>query len=556
MPPFLSLLARHYPVLIAVFALGVPAAGWSVRPTPAASVQLPITIGDATLAESGTTGTDLIRFPVQVNRTTTDANGNMTTNTAMVTVNYQGQSGTATLADFCGPGVDVALQASALTITGAVTTEYVNVILCDDALDETDAETFTVTLTSANGGSIQDSTATGTVLDNEPTPSLRVNDVAAPEGAAGEQRQLTFSINLSAASGRPVSVNYATAGAGGAVGGAACGGAVDFVTRTGQETFAAGTTSRSVPVTVCGDGSFESGETITLTLSAPANATIQDGTAVGTITNDDAQPMVSVTVPSGTVTEGNAGQQTVTVQVALSNANHGGASVTFTWGGTAQRGTACNGAVDIVTSGPQATVTWPANNNDARSVSFDVCGDARDDADDTVVLAGAASAAGLAPGSQNQTIVIVDDDPSPTVSVGDAAATEGEPVEVAVSLSAVSNLDVTVVLTAEAISTPPDRSIQPKLLQLGRSVAMATMGSSCVGAADFVGSSHNYTIPAGQTSGSPARFRICANTDLGSLAPRQGLSAASPVEVFQVRASGQNNATIAKGFGLVVIREP
>ena len=43
-------------------------------------------------------------------------------------------------------------------------------------------------------------------------------------------------------------------------------------------------------VQVSGDTAVEANETLTLTLSSPSGATIADGTAIGTITNDDAAP--------------------------------------------------------------------------------------------------------------------------------------------------------------------------------------------------------------------------------------------------------------------------
>ncbi|PRC51946.1 sodium:calcium exchanger, partial [Mycobacterium sp. ITM-2017-0098] len=61
----------------------------------------------------------------------------------------------------------------------------------------------------------------------------------------------------------------------------------DYTASTGVIEFAAGVTSRTVHVDILGDGVAESNETFTVTLSSPTGATIADGSAVGTITNDD-----------------------------------------------------------------------------------------------------------------------------------------------------------------------------------------------------------------------------------------------------------------------------
>ena len=129
-------------------------------------------------------------------------------------------------------------------------------------------------------------------------------------------------------------------------------------------------------------------------------------------------------------------------------------------------------------------------------------------------------------------------------------------VDVSVTLSAVSNLDVEVLLTAEPIPTPPAKSIELLLRQVKGTVSGATMGSSCSGATDFLASSHRYRIPAGQTTGGASRFRACANVDLGLPTGRSAMSVGTGVEVFQVRASSPDNATLAKALALVAIREP
>jgi len=46
-------------------------------------------------------------------------------------------------------------------------------------------------------------------------------------------------------------------------------------------------TSKTVPVTICSDLVNESNENLALVLSAPTNATIADGQAVGIIVDDD-----------------------------------------------------------------------------------------------------------------------------------------------------------------------------------------------------------------------------------------------------------------------------
>ena len=119
----------------------------------------------------------------------------------------------------------------------------------------------------------------GTILDDDPSPSLRVSDVTVTEGNTGTTNA-TFVVSLSAKSGRSVTVGYATAD-GGAIAGS------DYVAATGLLTFAPGETSKSVNVAVKGDKVKESIETFFLNLTNPLNATLADAQGVGTIKDND-----------------------------------------------------------------------------------------------------------------------------------------------------------------------------------------------------------------------------------------------------------------------------
>ena len=69
----------------------------------------------------------------------------------------------------------------------------------------------------------------------------------------------------------------------------------DYVAESGTLTIPAGATTGTVNVVVNGDLVYESNETLSLLLSNPLGATIGDGSAQGTILNDDKAP-TAVTV--------------------------------------------------------------------------------------------------------------------------------------------------------------------------------------------------------------------------------------------------------------------
>ena len=65
-------------------------------------------------------------------------------------------------------------------------------------------------LSSPSNATVADSQGQGTITDDDPTPSLSINDVTVTEGNTGTT-SATFNVTLSAASGQTVIVNYATA---------------------------------------------------------------------------------------------------------------------------------------------------------------------------------------------------------------------------------------------------------------------------------------------------------------------------------------------------------
>jgi hypothetical protein len=125
------------------------------------------------------------------------------------------------------------------------------------------------------------------ILPSGALPTLSVADVSIAEGDTGTT-QAIFTVSLSSASGTTVTANFATA-AGTATAGS------DYVETSGVVTFNPGATVATIPVTINGDFTDEPDETFTLTLSGPAGAVIGDGTATGTILDDDGANYFTVT---------------------------------------------------------------------------------------------------------------------------------------------------------------------------------------------------------------------------------------------------------------------
>ncbi|MBN8684656.1 MAG: hypothetical protein J0L99_18540, partial [Chitinophagales bacterium] len=137
-----------------------------------------------------------------------------------------------------------------------------------------------------------------------------ISDPVVTEGNAGTSN-LAFVISRSNAAS-DCSVNYTITG------GTALSGSDYQVLAAGTASFTAnGALMQTINVLVNGDVTVELNETVEMTLSAPVNGTILDGTGIGTITNDDAAVL---SVNSPTVTEGGPiNTVTLTFNLTLSN---------------------------------------------------------------------------------------------------------------------------------------------------------------------------------------------------------------------------------------------
>ena len=221
-----------------------------------------------------------------------------------------------------------------ITIPGGVTDFKVTLPTVNDTLDEP-TETALLTIGGVTG--------TGTITDDDATPTLSINDVIVNEGAG----TTTFTVTLSAASGQTVSVNYATGSATALVGS-------DFGGANGTLTFAPGQTSQTITVNIVNDTGapvYEGAETFKIDLSNPTNATIADGQGIGTILdNGTGTGGIDNDTPSFAVSNVSVSDQAsgfATFIISLNNAS----SVPTTFTLALANGTASGGGTDYGTVG-------------------------------------------------------------------------------------------------------------------------------------------------------------------------------------------------------------
>ena len=231
-----------------------------------------LAITDVAVAE-GTGGATALTFAVTLSAVSGQT----------VTVHYATADGTA-----AAPG-DYTAQAGTLTFPPDTTSQQVTIQVAGDSLNEL-TETFLVTLDSPTNATVSKAQGTGTILNDDPIPAVSMGDVSLNEGQSGIVNAV-FNVTLSAASGRTVTVNYATADGSATT-------PSDYAAKSGVLTFTPGATLQTITVTVNGDLFVEPNETFAVSLSAPANATLDTAQVSATILNDDASPTITNRLPA------------------------------------------------------------------------------------------------------------------------------------------------------------------------------------------------------------------------------------------------------------------
>ena len=330
--------------------------------------------------------------------------------------------------------VDFEAKTGRIRFGRGVTTKTITVTVTNDTTFEGGVgvdQNLLLRLRPVLNARVADKFARGAIEDNDTEPTISIADAAVVEGNAGTaQRAVT--LTLSNASDETITVDYSTAGDTATDG-------TDYDDVTGTVTFAPRTTTATFNLPVIGDTIDEADETIDVTLANADEATIADGAAVITITDDDATPELSI---ADVTVDEDAG--TVTLTVTATNASSQAIDVDYaTADGTAEDE---NGDDDYTdTSG---TLTIPAGNTTG-TFTVAITDDALDEAAETFTVAlGNAVNATISGTADEATVTITDDDATPTLSVDDVTDVEGDAgtsnYTFTVTLSAASGQTVTV----------------------------------------------------------------------------------------------------------------
>ncbi len=452
------------------------------QPTPTPTPLPPALTIDSVTVTEGDSGTVNAVFNVSLS----------TASRNPVTVDFATSDNTAT-----APADYIAASGS-LTFAPGMTRQTITVLVRGDTLNEPD-ETFFVTLFNARNASIRIGQALGRIINDDPPPALSIGDITVPEGDSGAVEAI-FTVALSTASGKTITVNYAT------IPGSALPGE-DYLTASGLLTFPPGSLTQTISVPVIGDTVVEANEIFWVKLSNPIGASLANERGEGVILNDDG---LTISIDDVAVTEGDSGEVAAIFTVSLSTLSVLPVLVEYA--------TADNSATAPAdyTAIPTTTLTFTPGVI-SRTIAVAVQGDTLHELDETflVILANPSSGTLF----KHQGVgAILDDDPRPTLTINDVTVTEGD--------SGVTNAIFTVFLEGPTTLTA--------------AVNYATANGAAMAGSDYIAASGSLTFSPGITR------QLITVQVLGDTIPENN-------ETFLVNLSNPTNANIADGQGLGTI---
>ena len=424
-----------------------------------------------------------------------DANTNEDAGTIDFTVTMSGISAQAVTVDYATAdssamdGSDYTAISGTLTIPVDSTSGVITVPITDDAITE-GSEVFKLLLSNASGASLSDSLGFGTIIDNEAAPTLSISDASADEAAA----TIDFTVTMSGISAQTVTIDYATADSSALAGS-------DYTATSGTLTIPMDSTSGMITVPITDDLVSEGSEVFKLLLSDALGASLTDSLGLGTITDNEAAPTLSIN-------DVNANEDTGTIDFIVTMSGISGQTVTVDYA-TADS-SALAGSDYANTTG---TLTIPVDSTSG-VIAVPITDDVISEGDEVFKL--------LLTDPTNATLLdslglgtILDNEAAPVLSIVDASTNENA-----------GTIDFTVTISGASAQTV--------------TVDFATADSSALAGSDYAATSGTLTIPVDSTSGV---ITVPITDDLVS----------EGEEVFKMLLSNATGATISDSLALGTI---
>lgn len=416
-------------------------------------------ITPTTVTEGDSATTDY-QFEVRLSNATSDP----------VTVTYTTVDGSANASDN-----DYIAASQTLAFASGEISKIITVSGTGDTKFEQD-ETFTITLNNvSSNASIATAIATGTIKNDDQGSVIRVS-AANPinEGTDGSTTDYAFTVSLDKPSGEPVTVKYSTEDL------TAKASDNDYEPITNTLTFAPNTTSQTIVVKVKGDRTSESDEQFKLVLSDPTNGAISvdQGSAIATIKNDDLQPTIQVVASNKA-----EGDSTNPFNFLVSLSNPTDKTVTIDY--ATEDGTATG---EDYTAQSNQTLTFAAGETE-QVITVDVLGDRKREENETfsIKLTNATNATLADANGVSAVATIQNDDSLPEITI---ANTTQNQLEGAIGGTNVNTFEV-------SLSNPSDQIITINYDALDGNLGGG--GNATLANNDFEATSGTLTFNPGET---------------------------------------------------------
>ena len=346
------------------------------------------------------------------------------------------------------------------------------------------------------GGNATQIFATGTILDDDNgTISFTQANQSPAENVPG--RFVTFPVTLSAVSARTVTVDYTTKD-GTAVASGNGPGQRDYFAKSGTLTFPPGSNTQNIRVEIIDDNVFEGNEDFTVTLNNPNGATLgQFPVATATIVDNESAPRVRITPSVLGVAESN---NTFTFNLFLLDKSQEAITVNYAF----QDGSATNGADYI---GKDGSILFNPGDT-AAQIPVTIIDDQLFEGNEsfTVNLSVGAGTFSFENNVTSATVVIVDNDDQPSLSINDFSAPEGNPAD--------ANGPTTPFTFTVNLSRPSGRAVSfnYSTVNIKQQDCLPEQGCDVAQSNDYIGVRNvPVTIPAGETT---ATVTVQVNRDL------------------------------------------
>ncbi|MDA8982545.1 cadherin domain-containing protein, partial [Gammaproteobacteria bacterium] len=322
-----------------------------------------------------------------------------------ITVNYATADGTALA------GLDYVAVNDSVTFAANETEKTISVLITEDSLDE-DEESFSLSLTGASQGAVQEteSVAIVSIEDNDDAPRIRISG----SNNIVEGDTLNINVTLAAESGKTVSVNLQNTDVQAIAG-------EDFNALNETVTFAPGETSKVVTLSTIDDAIDEIDEVFSVIALSPVNTVIasSDSAPNGVLSvliedNDDASV---ISLPANFNVAESVGA--VAVDVTLDKASGRTISVNYATSSDNSSSSAFEASSGVLTFEPGETtksVNITVNDNEVFSENTNSF---------TLTLSNASNGT-ISDGSSSTLVTIDDNETLPTVSVADITVREGQ----------------------------------------------------------------------------------------------------------------------------------